>query len=181
MTTLAQLRTTALSLPETVERGARPGPVTFTVHDREFASVDPDNRVRLHLPAAEAEQVCAEHPTAERLTGETTATGVLVPLRDINGQQLNHWVRRAWLAHAPEPLAARVAATGTAAPGQVGDLPRAIGRPATRALAGAGISTLAQVADLTAAELAALHGVGPKAVRILREALAATGRTLRDG
>ncbi|MEO3819619.1 hypothetical protein [Plantactinospora sp. B24E8] len=176
MTTLAQLRTTALSLPETVERGARPGPVTFTVHDREFASVDPDNRVRLHLPAAEADQVRAEH-----LTGETTATGVRVPLRDINGQQLNHWVRRAWLAHAPEPLAARVAATGTAAPGQVGDLPRAIGRPATRALAGAGISTLAQVADLTAAELAALHGVGPKAVRILREALAATGRTLRDG
>lgn len=53
-----------------------------------------------------------------------------------------------------------------------GDLPKAIGRPATRALTSAGITTLAKVAALTDAELLALHGVGPKAVRILREALA---------
>lgn len=54
-----------------------------------------------------------------------------------------------------------------------GDLPAAIGRPATRALAGAGITTLSDVARLTDADLLALHGVGPRAVRILREALAA--------
>ncbi|MCZ2262138.1 hypothetical protein IRJ14_06020, partial [Isoptericola sp. QY 916] len=49
------------------------------------------------------------------------------------------------------------------------DLPAAIGRPATRALAGAGVTTLADVAARTDAELLALHGVGPRAVRILRE------------
>ncbi|MEU2201560.1 hypothetical protein [Isoptericola sp. NPDC019482] len=36
-------------------------------------------------------------------------------------------------------------------------------------LAGAGVTTLAVVAARTDAELLALHGVGPKAVRILRE------------
>lgn len=62
----------------------------------------------------------------------------------------------------------------------VGDLPHAIGKTAARALATQGITTLAQVATRTEAELLALHGVGPKAVRILGEALAATGRALRD-
>ncbi|MGV9299915.1 hypothetical protein [Amycolatopsis sp. NPDC003676] len=92
-----------------------------------------------------------------------------MPIGDLNGQQLNHWVRRAWLARAPKRLAAPVAAAGTAVAGEVGDLPKAIGSPATRALHGAGITTLAQTAEWTDAELLALHGVGPKAVRLLRE------------
>ena len=58
-----------------------------------------------------------------------------------------------------------------AEPGEIGDLPAAISRPATRGLAGAGSTTLAAVAQRSDAELLALHGVGPKAVRILREAL----------
>jgi predicted flap endonuclease-1-like 5' DNA nuclease len=58
------------------------------------------------------------------------------------------------------------------------DLP-AVGRPATTALGHAGITTLDHVAEHTEAELLALHGVGPKAVRILREALAASGLTFR--
>jgi len=48
-------------------------------------------------------------------------------------------------------------------------LPEKIGKPATRALLGAGITTLQQVANLSDEELLKLHGVGPKAVRILRE------------
>ena len=48
------------------------------------------------------------------------------------------------------------------------DLPASIG-PATSALLSANITSLKQVADLTDKELLALHGVGPKAVRILRE------------
>lgn len=52
-----------------------------------------------------------------------------------------------------------------------GDLPRRVGGPATRALTAAGVTTLAQVADLSDDQLTALHGVGPKAVRVLREAL----------
>lgn len=62
-------------------------------------------------------------------------------------------------------------------PARIGDLP-AIGRPATSALLGAGVTTLDQVARMSERELLALHGVGPRAVRLLREALAAEGRDL---
>lgn len=55
-------------------------------------------------------------------------------------------------------------------PEQIGDLPR-IGRPANSALLAAGITTLAEVAKLGRRELLAMHGIGPKAIRILREAL----------
>ena len=55
---------------------------------------------------------------------------------------------------------------------QSNELPAAIGNPATQALAGQGITTLDQAAKLSDADLRALHGVGPKAIRILREALA---------
>ena len=53
-------------------------------------------------------------------------------------------------------------------------LPR-IGAPATRALRAEGIWTLEQVRDRSEEELAALHGVGPIALRFLREALAERG------
>ena len=53
-------------------------------------------------------------------------------------------------------------------------LPRGIGAPATRALALAGITTLDDVRGVDLDELLRLHGVGPKAIRVLREALAAT-------
>lgn len=59
-----------------------------------------------------------------------------------------------------------------------GELPR-IGAPATRALASVGITRLEQVADRSAAELLALHGFGPRALRIIEEELAARGRSLR--
>ncbi|MEV4430746.1 DNA-binding protein [Streptomyces sp. NPDC049602] len=58
------------------------------------------------------------------------------------------------------------------------DLPRGIGAPATRALVAAGYTRLAQLADVPASELAALHGVGPKALRMLGEALAEQGQSL---
>lgn len=59
------------------------------------------------------------------------------------------------------------------------DLPR-IGAPATRALASIGVTRLEQVADLSEAELLALHGFGPRALRLLTEALEARGMSLRD-
>ncbi|NLE78430.1 MAG: helix-hairpin-helix domain-containing protein [Rhodococcus sp.] len=46
-----------------------------------------------------------------------------------------------------------------------------IGRPATGALIDAGYSTLADLPD-NLDEIAALHGVGPKAIRLLNEARA---------
>ena len=57
---------------------------------------------------------------------------------------------------------------------QPSDLPR-IGAPATSALALAGYTQLAQLTQVRAAELLKLHGVGPKAIRILRETLTAQG------
>jgi len=58
------------------------------------------------------------------------------------------------------------------------DLPRGIGAPATRAPVGAGYSSLGQLAGVSATELAALRGIGPKALRILQEALTQQGLSL---
>lgn len=55
-----------------------------------------------------------------------------------------------------------------------------IGAPARRALAAIDVTTLTQVATWTEAELLALHGVGPNAIRILRKALQAGGAEFRS-
>jgi hypothetical protein len=54
-----------------------------------------------------------------------------------------------------------------------------IGRPFNDALAVAGYTHLEQFANVTAAELLKLHGVGPKGIRMLREALAAKGLSFK--
>ena len=59
-----------------------------------------------------------------------------------------------------------------------GGLPLAIGRPATRALHAAGWTSLIDLDGVAAADLLRLHGVGPKAVAVLREALATRGLAL---
>lgn len=61
-----------------------------------------------------------------------------------------------------------------------GDIPANLGAPASRALAGAGYTTLIQVASATERELLSLHGMGPKAIRLLRAALAERDLTLAD-
>lgn len=63
----------------------------------------------------------------------------------------------------------------------VGDLPHAIGKTAARELSLNGIGSLKAVAAHTRRELLAIHGVGPKAVRILGEALAERGMSFREG
>jgi hypothetical protein len=57
-------------------------------------------------------------------------------------------------------------------------LPR-IGAPATRALAAIGVERLSQLPRWTARELLDLHGFGPRALRILEEALAERDLALR--
>lgn len=57
-------------------------------------------------------------------------------------------------------------------------LPGNIGAPATRALTAAGYTELRQLANVPAVELRKLHGVGPKALRLLQEALEAQGMSL---
>jgi hypothetical protein len=57
-------------------------------------------------------------------------------------------------------------------------LPRNIGAPATRALTAAGYTELRQLAGVPVAELKKLHGVGPRALRLLQEALEQQGLSL---
>ncbi len=60
------------------------------------------------------------------------------------------------------------------------DFPTAIGKPATNALAAAGYYQLAQLATVSAKEVGRIHGVGPKAIGILRANLEAQGLTFVD-
>jgi len=57
--------------------------------------------------------------------------------------------------------------------------PPGLGGPALRALATAGIRSLSGLSRWSEADLLALHGMGPKGVRILKTALAEHGRHLR--
>jgi|CXWK01.1.fsa_nt_gi hypothetical protein len=58
--------------------------------------------------------------------------------------------------------------------------PRGLSQPALRALLAANITTLEQAAAAGAANILKLHGVGPKAIPMLREALAERGLTFVD-
>ncbi len=54
-----------------------------------------------------------------------------------------------------------------------------IGAPALRALSGAGIKTLKQLAKHTEAEIADLHGVGPKAIGLLKKKMKSEGLSFK--
>ena len=56
-----------------------------------------------------------------------------------------------------------------------------IGAPATRALDAAGYTNLKQLTKVTEAELAQLHGMGPKALGILRDTLKVEGLSFKQG
>lgn len=55
------------------------------------------------------------------------------------------------------------------------DVPPGLSQPARRALTAAGVTTLEDLTRWREAELLALHGVGPSALKVLRPALAAAG------
>jgi predicted RecB family nuclease len=55
-----------------------------------------------------------------------------------------------------------------------------LSQPARRALAGAGIQRLEQLAGFSEAEIKRLHGIGPNAIAQLRLALAARGQAFAD-
>ena len=57
------------------------------------------------------------------------------------------------------------------------DFPAGLAQPALRALAGAGYTRLDQVARVTEADPLKLHGMGPKAIRLLRAALKSQGKS----
>jgi hypothetical protein len=64
---------------------------------------------------------------------------------------------------------------------QAGNLPNGLAAPARRALAQAGCTNLEQVSKLSEAELKELHGMGPKALEQLRQALAENGMAFAAG
>lgn len=59
------------------------------------------------------------------------------------------------------------------------DLPK-LSAPAQRALAGAGIKQLKDLTKLSEAEIKAMHGIGPNALRKLHIALKARGLSFAD-
>ena len=59
------------------------------------------------------------------------------------------------------------------------DFPK-ISRPALRALNGAGYFSLGQLTQARKTELSQLHGMGPKALGILEQALAEKGMVFKD-
>jgi hypothetical protein len=61
----------------------------------------------------------------------------------------------------------------------VSDFPKT-SAPAQQALDTAGITSLAELARYSEREIAALHGMGPKAIGILREAMKAKGLSFTD-
>lgn len=178
MTTRAQLRKTALTFQE-VEEDAADGMVTYSVRGKEFASVTRDGMVRVRLPEAEAGDAVAAYPKTERLIHAGRPIGFQAPLADVDGQHPWSLVLAAWKHRAPRRLAARLTAIAESPTQRGSDLPAGIGKAATRALATAGLTTLDEVATRSKADLLALHGVGPKAVRILSDTLAEKGMSLR--
>lgn len=177
MTTNAQLHKAALGLPDTKSETVA-GQTSYLVGDSLFAALAPDGQAELHMSAESLAKALEKFPAAEQTGPET----VLVPLAEVNGMELNGLVYRAWLHRAPVELVskAQAAAEGNDASGTEHDLPVTIGRPAISALLLAGIGTLDEVANHTEQELLRLHGVGPRAIRLLREALAERQLTLRE-
>jgi hypothetical protein len=60
------------------------------------------------------------------------------------------------------------------------DLPPGLGKPALRALGAAGYTRLGQLTAITEADLRKLHGVGPKAIGLIRDALSARGLSFSE-
>lgn len=57
--------------------------------------------------------------------------------------------------------------------------PKGVAKPAQRTLASAGYTNLDQLAQAREKDLAALHGMGAKAIGILREALKERGKAFK--
>jgi hypothetical protein len=63
---------------------------------------------------------------------------------------------------------------------QESDFPTGLSAPARRAIDGAGYVRLEQLSRVSESELKKLHGMGPKAINLLRNALNAKGLSFAD-
>jgi hypothetical protein len=64
--------------------------------------------------------------------------------------------------------------------GNLNDLPGGLASPARRALDSAGLRSLQDLTKVSEADLAKLHGMGPKALGQLRAALATAGLSFAE-
>jgi hypothetical protein len=80
------------------------------------------------------------------------------------------------LTASPRKRSAANKQTDTIAP----NFPPGVSRPALRALAGVGITKLEQLEKFKAADLAKLHGMGPKAMGLLKSGLKAKGKSFAN-
>lgn len=145
-----------------LDRAAAGGPWTRQT----LALIDRSPGVRAPDLAAELGRETAEFKTDVRKLKERGLTESLAI-----GYRLSP--RGEAVVDHPAPRRPRERPEGTA-------LPQRIGAPATRALRAEGVESLEQVATWNAADLRALHGVGPMAIDRLRDALADLGLTLPD-
>lgn len=167
MTTTRHVRTAAARIDGCAEVRAGASS-SFTAAGTEFARLSAAT-VTFWLGPAESVRRRPDLPTAVETIHDDGCPGLQVRLDDVNGMQVNALLTAAHAHRAPDLVVPRPAA----APGR--GLPRNLGRPATRALEAAGLTTLEAVAAHGRAATAALHGVGPRAVERLQDALAAAG------
>jgi hypothetical protein len=60
------------------------------------------------------------------------------------------------------------------------DFPAELALPARRALANVGIHSLKQLSNMNQAQVKRLHGIGPEALSLLSDALAARGLSFKE-
>lgn len=168
MTTLAQIRKAASAMAGVSEEGKAPT-VTWFVDGTRFVWVA-DGTLHARLTPPDAAQFLGDHaPDASMHEGDLAFQEITIPLGKINGMASNWVVRTAWASAAPVEQVTALADNRAAA--STGDLPTSIGKPATRALAEAGIRSLKDLESWSDERLLGLHGVGPKAVATLRDAI----------
>lgn len=172
MTTRAQIRKVAAALPDAVE-SADGRALSFEVAKKTFAEVGAEGGLVLHLSRDDVADLLSQESASVRGKAGTA----VIPVADLSGQACHYWLMRAWSHRAPAPLRTRMERANAAEAGKVGDLPKAIGTPATRALVTNGVESLADLCTVTREEVAGWHGVGGKAVGILEAALDEAGLT----
>src|SRR5699024_4340429 len=133
----------------------------------------------LRLAEQDVETLLAQQSGAERISTARAVIGASVPVADLGDAALLEWLWRSWQHRAPAALrkpddAPHAVGSQPDALGSVGSLPD-LPAPAQRALAAEGVTSLADVCARSRAELLALHGVGPKAIRLLQEAVDGAG------
>lgn len=186
MTTDDDVRQLATALPAVTEKPAY-GTPAFYVSQKIFARIhdQPGVLVCWRASIEAREELLHALPekffTTDHYKGHAT---VLVRMDRLDREELRELLVEAWAARAPRRLLAvhesQLFPDQSESTSEASDFPRTMGKVAPRELAAHGITRIAQLPSWTERELLAVHGVGPKAIRILREELEARGLGFRE-